>query len=81
VINQSWLERELAEAADKKLEERVDALDFPHVHPDHGLDLALERMGTNQLDFLPVVSRANVHKLEGIVRLPDVLVAYGVNRA
>ena len=81
VINQSWLERELAEAADKKLEERVDALDFPHVHPDHGLDLALERMGTNQLDFLPVVSRANVHQLEGIVRLPDVLVAYGVKRA
>jgi chloride channel protein, CIC family len=81
VINRSWLEHELAETADKKLEERVDALDFPHVHSDHGLDLALERMGTNQLNFLPVVSRANVHQLEGIVRLPDVLVAYGVNRA
>ncbi len=81
VINQSWLEHELVEAPDKKLEERVDALDFSHVHSDHGLDLALERMGTHQLDFLPVVSRANVHQLEGIVRLPDVLVAYGVNRA
>jgi len=27
---------------------------------------------------LPVVSRANVHQLEGVVTLPDVLVLYGV---
>jgi CIC family chloride channel protein len=38
-------------------------------------------MGGSQLDILPVVSRANVHKLEGIVTLRDVLDAYGVNRA
>jgi CIC family chloride channel protein len=81
VINQPWLQRELAEAAAKKLEELVDAQIFPHVHTDHGLDLALERMGANQLDILPVVNRADVHKLEGIVRLQDVLNAYGVNRA
>jgi len=35
-------------------------------------------MGANQLDLLPVVSRANVHKLEGIVTLRDVLDSYGV---
>ena len=58
----------------------MDAVGFPHVHPDHGLDLALERMGSNQLDILPVVNRADVHKLEGIVTLRDVLEAYGVNR-
>jgi len=81
VINFSWLERELAEGADKKLGELVDALVFPHVHPDQGLELALERMGTNQIEILPVVNRADVHKLEGIVTLRDVLDAYGVSRA
>jgi len=81
VINLSRLERELAEGADKKLGELVDALDFPHVHPDQGLDLALERMGTNQIEILPVVNRADLHKLEGIVTLRDVLAAFGVSRA
>jgi len=57
----------------------VDALAFPHVHPDQGLDLALERMGTNQIEILPVVNRADVHKLEGILTLRDVLDAYGVS--
>ncbi len=59
VINFSWLERELAEGADKKLGELVNALVFPHVHPDQGFDLALERMGANQIEILPVVNRAD----------------------
>jgi CIC family chloride channel protein len=81
VVNLSWLERNLAEGADAKLGALVDTAVFPHVHPDHGLDSALERMGANQFDILPVVSRANVYKLEGIVTLRDALNAYGVNRA
>ena len=81
VINFARLERELGEGADKKLGELVDALVFPHVHPDQGLDLALERMGANQIQILPVVSRADLHKLEGIVTLRNVLDAYGVTRA
>ena len=67
VINFARLERELAEGAEKKLGELVDALAFPHVHADQGLDLALDRMGANQIEILPVVSRADVHKLEGIL--------------
>jgi CIC family chloride channel protein len=35
-------------------------------------------MGANRIDVLPVVSRANVHKLEGMVTLHDVLDSYGV---
>ncbi len=81
VVSVSWLERGLTESADKKLGELVDALVFPHVHPDQGLDLALERMGANQIEILPVVNRADVHKLEGVVTLRDVLDAYGVTRA
>jgi len=78
VINFARLERELAEGADNKVGELVDAQAFPHVHPDQGLDLALERMGANQIEILPVVNRADMHKLEGIVTLRDILAAYGV---
>jgi len=78
VINLPTLEREAEEGAAKRLGDVVGAHDFPHVHTDQGLDLALELMGTNQIDILPVVSRADVHKLEGIVTLRDVLDSYGV---
>jgi len=81
VINVARLEREVAEDSEKKLGELVDALVFPHVHSDQGLDLALERLGANQIEILPVVNRADVHKLEGIVTLRDVLDAYGVGHA
>ncbi|MGO9084510.1 MAG: chloride channel protein [Candidatus Sulfotelmatobacter sp.] len=81
VINLATLERELEEGADKKLGELTDALVFPHVHPDQTLDLALERMGANKIEILPVVNRGDMHKLEGMVTLRDVLDAYGVSRA
>ncbi len=56
----------------------LKAGDFPHVHADQPLDDALDRLGANHVDLLPVVSRANVHQLLGVVRLQDVLQAYGV---
>jgi CIC family chloride channel protein len=52
--------------------------EFPHVHADHPLDDALDRMGAFRVDVLPVVSRANVRQLVGVVRLQDVLESYGV---
>src|SRR5271166_6584022 len=79
VVNLPTLEREQPEGASKHLEELVAGVVFPHVHADQGLDLALERMGANQIDILPVVSRADVHKLEGVVTLRDVLDSYGLN--
>ncbi len=81
VIGLARLQQELTEGGDKKIRDLLDPLLFPHVHPDQGLDLALERMGSNQIDILPVVNRANMRKLEGVVTLRDVLDAYGVNRA
>jgi chloride channel protein, CIC family len=80
VVNLTKLQQELPERADRKVGELLDPMVFPHVHSDQGLDLALERMGTNQLDLLPVVSRADIHKLLGVVTLPDVLASYGVSR-
>jgi CIC family chloride channel protein len=54
------------------------AEEFPHLHTDHSLSLALQRMGASGLHVLPVVSRANLRQLLGIVALNDVLDAYGV---
>jgi CIC family chloride channel protein len=56
-----------------------DSLDFPHVHADHPLHLAMERMSKAYIDILPVVNRADIHKLEGIVTLRDVLDSYGLD--
>jgi CIC family chloride channel protein len=41
--------------------------------------VALERMSSAHIDILPVVNRADVHKLEGVVTLRDVLDSYGVD--
>jgi CIC family chloride channel protein len=67
-----------ASADAKPLRELLDGADFPHLHVDHPLSLALERMGASQVNALPVVNRANIHKLEGVVTLKDVLTLYGV---
>jgi CBS domain-containing protein len=51
--------------------------EFPHLHMDQSLAIALDRMGTSKLRVLPVVSRANVRQLIGIITLEAVLDAYG----
>jgi chloride channel protein, CIC family len=79
LVTLSTLERAAGEDDTKKLNAMVDPLTFPLVHSDQGLDLALDRMGSNHVEILPVVSRADVHKLEGIVTLHDVLDSYGVS--
>jgi CBS domain-containing protein len=50
------------------------------VHIDHGVELALERMGTTGYNVLPVVSRANTRRLLGVVALEDILEVYGLLR-
>jgi len=74
----SLYELENGSSPEKRLFDLVDPLAFPHVHVDHGLHLALERLGSNRLALLPVVSRANAHQLLGVVTLRDVLQSYGV---
>jgi CIC family chloride channel protein len=63
------------------LKDLVETSQVPHLHTDHPLHLALERMSKYHLDLLPVVHRADIHKLEGVVALSDVLNAYGVDCA
>jgi CIC family chloride channel protein len=47
---------------------------IPYLHPDHPLDTALRVMGAWPL--LPVVHRANLQQLLGVVSLDDVMRAY-----
>lgn len=79
IVTLTMLEKALAErSTTKRLSELVESVEFPHVHVDQSLALALERMGAAQLDILPVVSRADVHTLEGIVTLQDLFSSYGL---
>ncbi len=80
VVNRTTLENALADGnAGQNLGGLFERLDFPHVHADHPIHLALERMSKAHVDMLPVVNRADIHKLEGIVTLRDVLDSYGVD--
>ena len=58
--------------------ELLRAENFPHVHADHPLDVALRRMAKSNLNVLPVVSRSDVRDLRGVISLQDVLRAYGL---
>ena len=66
-----------------KQEQPLAALPFwrdaTHVHPDHPLELALERLAKTP-GVLPVVSRSNARRLEGVVSLEDVLRAFAYSR-
>jgi CIC family chloride channel protein len=81
VITQSQMEIEADEDSGRILDDVMVGPVFPHMHADQGLDLALEQMGSNQIDLLPVVSRANVHEIVGVVTLQDILDAYGVSHS
>jgi CIC family chloride channel protein len=51
---------------------------FPHLHMDHPLDMALRRMAQSKLNLMPVVGRTDIRDLKGVVSLSDILQAYGV---
>ena len=79
VITLEQLHQAMQEGEPKKqISDLMDFRSFPHVHADQSLDLALDRMGATHTDLLPVVSRADIHQLLGVVRLHDVLKSYGV---
>jgi CIC family chloride channel protein len=66
---------------EKRLSVLVPGGDFPHVHLDHALDTALGRMGAAAANVLPVVHRANVHQLLGVVTLESILRHYRLSGA
>jgi CIC family chloride channel protein len=81
IITRTSLEQAQKEGRfEDRLDQFVKDRMFPHLHADQSLHLALERMGSVGLDILPVVSRADLHQMEGVVRLADILDAYGIGR-
>ncbi|HET9801685.1 MAG TPA: chloride channel protein, partial [Candidatus Acidoferrum sp.] len=78
VVSLELLEKAHAVGQRKALSEVLAAGSFPHLHRDHTIAQALDRMASSRVDLLPVVSRGDIHHLEGIVTLQDVLVQYGV---
>lgn len=50
---------------------------LPYVHMDEPVEVALRRMGAAGVAVLPVVSRADVRQLVGVVALADLPAAYG----
>jgi CIC family chloride channel protein len=80
MLNSETLECAIVDGRDMQpLASIVETLHVPHVHADHALHLALERMSAYHLDVLPVIHRADIHRLVGVVTLRDVLDSYGVN--
>jgi CIC family chloride channel protein len=79
LISRGDLERATANGAEeKRVEEIISARPVPHVHEDQLLDLALQRLGEAGSEMIPVVSRADVRELVGVVRLADILAKYGI---
>jgi CBS domain containing-hemolysin-like protein len=44
---------------------------FAHTHPDHPLDVVLERFAQSR-GALPVISRVAAHRVEGVITLDDI---------
>jgi CIC family chloride channel protein len=77
----SWADLQRAASqglGDQPLGQILGTGPLPHVHEDQTLEIALQRLGAAGLDVIPVVSRANVHELAGVVALSDILERYGV---
>jgi chloride channel protein, CIC family len=82
---------EVAESKSKTYHDLIDESDsmtlrdvmdpdtaYPYVHPDHPVSYALERMRESGADVLPVVSRAGIHEICGVIGLKEILESYGV---
>jgi len=50
---------------------------YPFVYSDEPLDTVMRRMADASVDILPVVSRANLAEVVGVISLQNVLDAYG----
>lgn len=62
-------------ARSERAEEPITSLvvpDSPHVHPDHSLELVLERFRGSP-GLLPVLSRGQVHEVEGAIGLESIV--------
>jgi len=73
-ISARELRTRMSEAQGQLLGSVLPLRQIPYLHPDHSLDLALRYVAG--WPILPVVSRANLGKLEGTISQADILAKY-----
>jgi CIC family chloride channel protein len=88
MIRNSELETAVANGAEREcladllkatpLDQHPDAGELVYAYPDDSLSVVLERMGKIGCNVVPVVSRADVRQLVGVVTLDDILKTYGI---
>ncbi len=66
LVTRDQIQRALRSEMPDSLISTLTITDLAHVHPDHPLELALERLGKNP-GILPVVSRSEVRHLQGVI--------------
>jgi CIC family chloride channel protein len=54
--------------------------DWTHVHPDHAIDVVLDRFGRNP-GVLPVLSRTDVEAVEGVITADTLMRVFGARKA
>ncbi len=70
-ITRENVQRAIAEGHGGEPVQSIVEADVVHVHPDHPIDLVLERFAGSG-NVLPVVSRADARRLEGVVTLDSI---------
>jgi CIC family chloride channel protein len=56
----------------------ADLEELPHVHADQPVEVALELMSSDQVPMLPVLDRADVRRVRGVILGDDILRSYGI---
>jgi chloride channel protein, CIC family len=74
VISRAELKKLIDDGDDRSLEETQILSVVPYLHPDEDLQVAL-RQATNY-PLVPVLSRANVSRILGVIDLSDIMKAY-----
>ena len=79
-IEEGQGERTLGQLVPAPHPDRLSAQEFPHLHADHSLDIAMRRLAETGLKVLPVVSRTNIRELKGTISMEDILAAYAMGK-
>jgi len=75
------LERAVADGMGERPVAEFVTEEWAHVHPDHAIDVVLDRFGRNPGGLLPVLSRANVRAVEGVVTRETLMRVFGSKTA
>jgi len=81
LVDLSALERAVAAGNGETPVADLAVDDFAHVHPDHAIDVVLDRFGRNPGDLLPVLNRANVRAVDGVITRETLMRVFGSKTA